>query len=673
MKRALILLPLLVAIAGCPNKNAQLGPAELKLFTSATELKQYLVDQYRNDMQRSAGLGGLLGGVALPTSAGEADTGNNSASGSFSSTNVQVEGVDESDMVKTDGTYVYSVNNMTFNILAAVPADQMSLPGQLALDLPARDMYLLGKQAIVLSQTDGGYGYFYPYFVGGAVPVVATGAPTGAAEGDSGSASGPQPAPWLTSAPTFDVYVIDITDPANPTLTKKFSFEGGLETSRLIGNKLFLVTDTWLDTSGVLQFNGVNKTNVEDILPRYRTVAAGQETTNPLVTWNDVLHPANPDGYNLTTIVTIDLANLDTAPASTGIMADHGTVYATPDSLYVTSTNYDWTGAAREFTEVHKFDLTGDSATYVASGNIPGCLLNQYSLDEKDGYLRTATTTGWAGGGGAVPAGGILGAILGTASTSNSNQSGNHVVVLQQNGSSLDIAGQLDGIAPGEQLYAARFVGDRGFLVTYYQVDPLFTIDLSDPSNPKKVGELEVPGYSTYIRPLDENHLFTVGKAGEPIQEGTGTFALYDGLTLSIYDVTDFANPALDQQVVLGVRGTDSEALDNPKALVFYNDMVALPVDLYEGDPTSQWAYGYHTFSGLYVYKMNVDDGFTLVGRIATVEWSDPYQWFGYNAWTRGVFIGDNVYAISNLSAQSAATADMSNILSTVQYNQAQP
>lgn len=672
MKRVLILLPLLVLLAGCPKKSAQNGPAKLEAFTSATELKQYLADQVHNSTSRW-GLGDLvgslvMGGAAAPTTAGAPDSAGNSSG--FSGTNVQVAGVDESDMVKTDGTYIYSVNDMTLNVLKAVPADQMALAGHLDLALPARDLYLLNKQVVVLSQTDGGYGYFYPYFGGGmgipmALDVVAP-------------ASQPttEPAPWLQSAPSFDMYVVDVADPTQPAITKKLSFQGGLVASRLIGNNLFLVTQTYLDTSSVTAFNGVKNAKAEDILPKYRTVVNGQETTAPLVTWSDVWHPVNPDGYSLTTIITVDLTNLDATPATTSVMADYGVVYASLQSLYVTSTNYDYTGAAREFTEVHKFDLTGDAATYVASGEVPGRLLNQYSLDEKDGFLRTATTTGWAGGGGVVPAlGGLLDALLGTstASSSTPDQSQNHVVVLEQTSKGLEIAGQLDGIAPGEQLYAARFLGDRGFLVTYLQIDPLFTIDLSDPRNPKKVGELEVPGYSSYIRPLDDNHLMTIGKAGDPVAEGSGTFALYKGLTLSIYDITDFANPKLDHQVVIGVRGTDSEALDNPKALTFYNDLVALPVDLYEGNVTTQWDYGYHTFSGLYVYRVSADTGFTLVGRIATVEWADPYSWCGYNAWTRGVFIGDNVYALSNLNAQSAAIADMTKILSTVPYVASQP
>lgn len=668
MKRTLVLLPLLlVAVAGCPKKSAQNGPAKLEAFTSDTQLKQYLADQYNNASSRSNGLGALLGGLAamggaVPSTADSAS----GVSGSFSGTNVQEQGVDESDMVKTDGTYIYSVNNMTLNILQAVPAGGMALAGHLDLDLPARDLYLLNGKVIVLSQTGYGYGY-YPYIDGAGIGTAGAIPATGAVQTQPAPAS--QPAPWEQDAPTFDIYVVDVSNPAQPALTKKFSFEGGLSTSRLIGNKLFLVSQSWLNTGPVLQFNGVQTAKVDDILPKFRTVTGSDETVQPIVSWSDVYHPVNPDGYTLTSVITIDLANLDAPPATTGIMAEYGVVYASEQALYVTSTNYDWTGAAREFTEVHKFDLTGDAATYVASGQVPGRLLNQYSLDEKDGYLRTATTTGWAGGG-IVPLGGILGGLFGatTANSSTPDQSQNHVVVLEQTSKGLEIAGQLDGIAPGESLYAARFIGDRGFLVTYLQIDPLFTIDLADPRNPKKVGELEVPGYSTYIRQLDDNHLMTIGKAGDPIAEGSGTFALYKGLTLSIYDVTDFASPKLDQQVTIGVRGTNSEALDNPKALVFYNDLVALPVDLYEGAPTTQWDYGYHTFSGLYVYRMSVDKPFELVGRIATVEWSDPYRWFGYDSWTRGVFIGDNVYAISNLSAQSAAIADMTKILSTVSY-----
>lgn len=504
----------------------------------------------------------------------------------------------------------------------------MQRVGSLNLDLPGEDMYLMDGKAVVLGRS-----YYYGYY-----------GDVGVAAGEEGDV---EPAPWLTNVSTFDVYVVDTTDPAAPALRKKYSFEGELVTSRMIGSKLFVVFSTYPDITEVVKPQGVQNAEVEEVLPQFRTVTGDEEYVAPAVDWANVYHPVNADGYNMITIATIETADLEKAPASTAVMADYGVVYASPQALYVTSTNYDYTGAAREFTEVHKFDLTGESARYVASGKVPGWPLNQFSLGEKDGFLRTASTQGWSGGW--MP-----------------QQSENFVTVLEQVDGKLEVAGQIDGIAPGEQLYAARFVGDRGFLVTFVQIDPLFTVDLSNPREPKIAGELKVPGFSTYIHPLGENHILTIGKDADD----QGDFAWFGSLSLSIFDVTDFANPTLLHRELVGVRGTGSEALYNHKAITFHNDLLALPVDLYEGDYTVP-GYGEHSFSGLMVYRFGVDSGFEQVGRIETVDWSAAYYLYSSYHWTRGVFIDDNVYAVSNASVQSAAVENMDTILSTVELDAA--
>ncbi|HEX2973084.1 MAG TPA: beta-propeller domain-containing protein [Tepidisphaeraceae bacterium] len=647
MKRALIFLPLLIAIAGCPKKTSQeSGPARLEAFTSATELKQYLSDQYNNAYRFGLGdlLTGVFGGMAAPVPADS----NGQETAGHSTTNVQEAGVDESDIVKNDGTYIYSLNNQRLNILQAVPADQMTLAGYFDLDLPARDMYLLSGKAIVLSSTYYGYYYGYPG------PVAA------GAAGNTGTSTGsdaPVPQPWQQDTTTFDIYAVDTSNPAAPALLKKYSFEGDLITSRMIGSKLYVVMMTYPKTDEVTKPFGVATTKVEDILPKVRTVTGGGETVAPAVNWSNVYHPVNPDGYSMVTVLTIDTADLTKEPASTAIMAGYGVAYASPSALYITSTNYDYTGADREYTEVHKFDLTGDVATYVASGKVPGWFLNQFSLGEKDGFLRTATTV-WTNWGVGVE---ILSALNAQPAIAQTPWQMNCVYVLEQKDDQLEVAGKIENIAPDERIYAARFIGNRGFLVTFKQVDPLFTLDMSDPRNPKLVGQLEVPGFSTYIHPLDENHILTIGKGATD----AGSFAWFGSMTLSIYDITDFANPALKHQEVIGVRGTASEALDNHKALTFYNDQLAFPVDLYEGDYTVP-GYGTHTFSGLFVYRFSVDNGFTKVGQIAGPEWASDFYSYGYGLWTRGVFIGDDVYAISSQDAKSAAINDMATILKTV-------
>ncbi len=675
MKRGLMLfLPLLlVAVTGCPRQTAskENGPAELKRFASASELKQYLTNQYQQANRRGGLLDGLFGGgAAAPTTAG------NSAEGAtggkdYSGTNVQEEGVDESDVIKTDGTYLYVLANQKLEIIQAVPAADMKAVGHLDLDLPGSELYLGTGKAIVLGQPSYYmYGMGVP-MMGGMGVAVSGSASTGTAAsvppatgsaggspgsdpnpGNTGTASGTE-RPWLNNGMSFDVYVVDVSDPAAPSQAKKYSFEGQLITSRMIGTKLYLVSYTWPTIADPVSVAGAA---VEDILPKYRVMTGSEESVQPLVAVADVYHPVNPDGYSMINVTTIETANLEAAPVSTGIMAGYGVIYASTAALYVSSPNYDMQGYARESTDIHKFSLTGDSAQYTASGRIIGHLLNQFSMGEKDGFLRVATTESQI-----MPMGiGMLVGAPGAIFSAPVQASENHVFVLEQASDKLEIAGQIDGIAKGEQLYAARFVGDRGFLVTFQRIDPLFTVDLADPHNPKIVGELKVPGYSEYIHMLDENHLLTIGKDA---QQENG-FAWYLGLKLSIFDVTDLANPTLLQDKTIGARGTDSEALYNHKAFTYHNGLLAFPVDLYEGDTTPP-SYGNYTFGGLMVYRVSLDKGFEELGRISTVGQIEPYYW-NYNQWTRGIFIGDSVYAACDHDIKAAAVADMSKLQSTV-------
>jgi uncharacterized secreted protein with C-terminal beta-propeller domain len=257
------------------------------------------------------------------------------------------------------------------------------------------------------------------------------------------------------------------------------------------------------------------------------------------------------------------------------------------------------------------------------TGEVIGMTLNQFSMGEYNDVLRIATNTGNLWGG-----------------TLQSN-----VYCLEDIGNRLEIIGSLEGLAPGEDIYSARFIGTRGFLVTFVKVDPLFTIDLTDPSNPVVAGELKVPGYSDYIHPLGDNHLLTMGK--DTLLEGE--IVWYQGLQLSVFDISDFSDPQLQHTERIGDRGTDSEALQNHKAFTFWaeNNLLAFPMNLYEhsGPPEYPYSFGEHTFSGLYVYRVTPNEGFEFLGRINTV--------FEYG-WLRGLFIEENVYAVNGEAIRSA-------------------
>jgi hypothetical protein len=297
---------------------------------------------------------------------------------------------------------------------------------------------------------------------------------------------------------------------------------------------------------------------------------------------------------------------------------------------------------------IHKMVFTEAGTEYVASGLVPGRPLNQYSLGEYNDYLRIATTLeSWS-------------------QTGSASASG--VYVLGVDSTDLNVVGKVEDLGIGERIYAVRFLGTRGFVVTFKRIDPLYAMDLSDPTNPSVVGELKVSGYSDFMLPMDENHLLAIGKDA---QEAGDWGAWVQGVQLSIFDVSDLSNHKSLQNKVIGERGTSSEANYNPKAFNYFaaKNAVAFPIDLYTaGTVGPEW--GELQFTGVMVFSVSVENGFTELGRVSTVPETQPDGgcWWMYSGSGRGVFIGDNVYAVSDIGVKAAALADMSAILGTVDF-----
>jgi len=255
-------------------------------------------------------------------------------------------------------------------------------------------------------------------------------------------------------------------------------------------------------------------------------------------------------------------------------------------------------------------------------------------MDEYQGNFRIATTVGQIARGG------------GNAS--------NNIYILDKN---LDLTGKIEGIAPGEKIYAARFMGKKGYLVTFKKVDPFFTLDLSDPQNPKIAGQLKIPGYSDYLHPLDENHILGIGK--NSIEAEEGGFAWYQGVKMAIFDVSDFENPKELFKTEIGDRGTDSFVLNDHKAFLYDSkkQLLVIPILLAELTASQREnnleanTYGEYTFQGAYVYRLNLEDGFKLMGRITHYDdfgKDDGYYYYGDDkAILRSLFIDNYLYTLS--------------------------
>lgn len=279
----------------------------------------------------------------------------------------------------------------------------------------------------------------------------------------------------------------------------------------------------------------------------------------------------------------------------------------------------------RSLSIIHKLGIKRDEITYKARGEVKGYLLNQFSLDEnEDDILRVATTTNFF--------------------TDGKHVQYNNVYILDKD---LSTIGKLEKLAPDEKIYSTRFMGDKLYMVTFKQVDPLFTIDLSDDNNPKIIGQLKVPGFSSYLHPYDETHLIGIGQ--DTYEDNNGNIRT-KGIKLSLFDVSDFENPKEVDTVIIGDSGSYSEVLNDHKALLFNKDknLLVLPVrEVDEKYKTDENGYFRNkVWNGAYAFTIT-SHGFKERGKISHFENEDNYWDYSSNV-RRSLFMDDNLYTISN-------------------------
>ena len=563
---------------------------------------------------------------------------------SYSDTNVQIAGVDEADVLKTDGEHIFTVSGDDLVIVQAWPADAMKELARVRIAGQPGSLYAIGDKVAVLSEASremltplsGSDSSVYDYgWVGGV---------------------------W-GSSPMTVVTLVDVSDPSKPAVIATHAFDGTLSGTRRIGDRLYLVqvgeqplygldyspdvTYSWeVDAAfEVLRKQNearIAETTLEDWLPTH--FAAGPDGVfdpGHLVTpCSEVYGSVGFSGSGVLTMITLDLSTEAPAPIGTSIAGSWSTIMMSTNALYLAATNWSWwwwfeenEGTMVE-TQIHELDLdelTG-RATYLASGKVPGTLLNQFAMDELDGLLRVATTEPDQWGTGA---------------------SQSFLTILEPQGGVLKQRGQVGGLGEGEEIKSVRFVGERGYVVTFQQTDPLYVVDLRDPDAPAVTGALKVPGFSSYIHPIDEGHLLTVGS------DATDT-GMVTGVSLQIFDVTDPTAPKQAFKQTFGTGEAWSEAQWDHHAFVYYasRKLLALPVEGWEqsGDG-ADWYGAYH--SQLRLFQVDMETGFqdagtidhdNLMARARAQGQCDP--WYGYGGLahiTRGLFIEDKVYALSGL------------------------
>jgi len=498
-------------------------------------------------------------GAALPTRA-------------YSTTNVQVQDVDEADIIKTDGENIYVVTGSCLHILKAYPASEAKFLSTLRFAGSPQALYA-GYGRVVLITTDT---WTRPI--------------TACTPGRCSYSS--------SSTPRTLIYVFSVKDPANPTLVREVDADGTCSSSRMIGTQLYFVTSTRVPS------------RLEDLeLPSIHDDHGGI-TTPPVFGFN-----TTDRSFAFSTIGSLDVTGTSPVPAKSFIIGTAGTIYASPSRLYIAVPDRAVSGI-RKTTSVYAFTLDSGKIAYAAGGSIDGTLLSQYSLDEYDGNLRVATT-------------------ITTGSWQMNDGSYSKVTVLDR---SMAAIGTLSDIAPGERIYAARFMGDRLYLVTFRQTDPFFVIGLAEPRNPVVLGKLKLPGFSNYLHPYDGNHIIGIGK-----ESASGP------LKIALFDVTDVNNPVQQAAETLGGPGSTSPVLTEPKAFLFdrQKDLLVLPVELHgesscpaKGPCTPPAIWG-----GAYVYGISPEKGFVMKGTVK--HYSSSYALYKSQV-KRALYIEDTLYTMSD-------------------------
>lgn len=574
--------------------------AMLERFSDCDDLRSYVAASWVEMLVQSM-YGGYWGPVEDDAEGDPADDGGGGdGPTSWSETNVQEAGVDEPDVVKTDGEFIYVAQRGELTIVRSWPAEDTAKVASLELEGNPYALFLRGDRALV-------YSYVYDL------------AEEGVGED------------WAYGYGTR-LTVVDVSDRTAPVALRTVDLEGWYASARSIGGDVYTVVTTYGELPYALWdvlWNGdlawpeydweateeeqeavreearalvrplvqeaVDALSEEQLVPQVVDRAPG-EPAEPaaLLSCADLYHPEEQAVPSVLAVVHLDLdaGDAGSAVTATGVMADGWTMYASQESLYVAQSSWSWWwgwGDAELESRVHKFDLDGDATVYAASGAVPGWLLNQFSMGEHAGDLRVATTdwSWWEDDG-------------------DDAEPGSNVFVLRESAGELATIGEVRGIAPGEQIYSARFMGERGYLVTFEQIDPLFTLDLSNPSSPRVVGELEVPGYSSYLHPVGESHVLAVGMDGT--EDGQIT-----GFAVSLFDVSDFANPTLAARYAIESDDWSySEALWDHHAFTFHDGVLTVPVYTWTYDDM-----GYGTgFSGLLVLDVDLEAGLTELGRI---------------------------------------------------------
>ncbi|MEE3316013.1 MAG: beta-propeller domain-containing protein [Candidatus Thermoplasmatota archaeon] len=634
--------------------------------------------------------------------------------GEFSGTNNQEEGVDEADFLKTDGYHIYMLNGNLLVIMGVPEFGELTLESNISIQGYPMQMMLEGERLVIASSI---YYWNLPHDD-----------PLRALMSEEVTVSYPGQEEYsytYTRVQNLVKYtVVDITDRSAPEVERELYIEGNYHTARLVDGTMRSVTHLWTHIDGLRTWvylpeayweaetddermeiwnQSMEETiaanqaiiddlTLDDFAPHLYEVGEDGLFQHPISSGDCSEYSASADsaGRGFSTIMTIELLGDESQMELDHITSSWAHVYASQDVMVLAEPANDWWWFWRNFgwddaTNIHVFDISDPSeTTYVASGRVSGTVQDQFSISEHNGVIRVATTEDAWG--------------RWWLETDEWTGPNNNVFTLaasecmipegcDDESSEMVQIGHVGDIAPGERIWSARFVGERAYLVTFQNIDPLWVIDLTNPTNPVILGELEVPGVSTYIHPVDSNTLLTIGIGPGP--DGLGLD--WSVTQVSLFDVSDPTNPTLADSLQLSPSYEDedcdewgcgwswsySEATYEHKAFTYWapEQLLAVPLSTYrytydeiEIDGRTYTYSGYEFVSTLELIDVDAENG--TLSTHGMVNHSEFYNEDGLSGWwsgstsiRRSIFMGDYIYAFSAAGASVHRTDDLTSMV----------
>lgn len=579
-------------------------------------------DGIANDVTAITAQEGTMGSTSKSSGTYTNDS-SSSSEQDYSKTNIQVENVDEADVTKTDGEYIYSLSEDKIIITDVRDIDKAEVVSSFTMKyncLPNEILIYKNKLVVI------GQGEKETYFDG----IV-----------------------WrymYNYTKTTNVEIFDITDKTNPTCIKSLEIRQPYYTCRCINGNVYILS------SGYLRENDDHEVEIEYL----------EDDIEKNISYDNMYYMEDMKTTNQTIIAGFDLNNLNSQVDIKSYFIDIDNAYVSENNIYIGEYEYGdyeeiplksifgFRGIfgmsdsindldySEDTTTIYKFTIEGTNVRFVNKAEDEGKTINQFSMDEHNGYLRVAMY----------------------------DNNGTRINIYDSN---MNKIGNTNDLAKGERMYSSRFIGDRAYLVTYRTMDPLFVVDLSNPTNPKALGELKIPGYSTYLHPYDEDHIIGIGmETKESVSRDISgrvirTTASVVGMKMALFDVKDVSSPKQIASTVIGDSRTTSAILTNHKALLFSKEknLIAIPVNNYSTDfeienasdntysVISQYTNNTQDYiaEGYEVYKIDTENGFVKKGTI-THEIKNEHKENTYFNGTvthllRGLYIDENLYTVS--------------------------